>query len=76
MMMPISLQFMGVSKIRAESLSRSRPANPNDSDFPVIRNGRESSRLSPENPMLKATMPRGYSVSFLHPYQVKGRGSL
>ena len=48
----------------------------NDSDFPVIRNGRESSRLSPENPMLKATMPRGYSVSFLHPYQVKGRGSL
>ena len=61
---------------RAESLSRSRLANPNSSDFPVIRNIWGSSRPSPENPMLEATMPRGYSVSFSHPRQGKGRDSL
>lgn len=74
--LPISFQFRGASKNRAESLLRSRPANPDVSDFPVIRNGWGSSRLSPENPMLEATMRRGYSVSFLHPCQVEGRGSL
>ena len=74
--MPISPQLMAASEKRAESLSRSRPVDPSVSDFPVIRNGRRRSRLSSENPMLEAMMPRGYSVSFLHPCQVEGRGSL
>lgn len=74
--MPISRQFMGASENRAESPSRSRPVDPSVSDFPVIRNGRRRSRLSSENPMLEATMPRGYSVSFSHPRQGKGRDSL
>lgn len=73
-MMPISLQFMDARNNRAESLSRSRLANPNSSDFPVIRNIWGSSRPSPENPMPETTMPRGYSVSFLHPVPGQGKG--
>lgn len=37
--MPISLQFMGVSKNKGGVALAFPPANPNDSDFPVIRNG-------------------------------------
>lgn len=73
--MPISHQFMGESE-KDKSLSQSHPANQNVSDFPGIRNGRGRSRLKSENQKLEAIMSRGYSVSFLHPRQVKGRGSL